>query len=236
MTDLVLVFDLDDTLFLERDYVRSGFMHVGRVVESQYGVPGFGARAWQSFEAGVRGRTFDQVASELGLPPEAVPDLVAAYRDHEPDIALAPDAAEYLANLPAGTVHTGIVTDGYGPGQRRKLEALGLERLVDTVVVTAEHGPAWHKPSELAFRHIVAESGGRDARFVYFGDNPTKDFQGPASLGWINVRVRRPGGLHHAVHDQIPVDRTVTRFERDLFGVGQATAQIAVVEAKGAIA
>src|SRR5436853_182187 len=34
-----IVFDMDDTLLLERDYVRSGFQHVARTLEGVVGVP-----------------------------------------------------------------------------------------------------------------------------------------------------------------------------------------------------
>ena len=38
------VFDLDDTLFLEQDYIRSGFL----AVEAATGFRGFAATAWDS--------------------------------------------------------------------------------------------------------------------------------------------------------------------------------------------
>ncbi|MEL7208731.1 MAG: hypothetical protein AAGK32_10970, partial [Actinomycetota bacterium] len=48
-----MVFDIDDTLYLERDYVRSGFNAVGEHVESQFGTAGVGRRAWELFIEGV---------------------------------------------------------------------------------------------------------------------------------------------------------------------------------------
>jgi len=36
------------------------------------------------------------------------------------------------------------------------------------------------------------------SRFVYVGDNPTKDFIAPNRLGWITVMVRHERNLHPA--------------------------------------
>lgn len=44
------VFDIDDTLYLERDYVRSGFRAVGEWARDRFGCDDFAARCWSRFE------------------------------------------------------------------------------------------------------------------------------------------------------------------------------------------
>ena len=66
----VVTFDLDDTLYLERDFVRSGFAAVGAWLATERGVRGFEACAWRLFEAGRRGDIFDRVLPRLGVAPE----------------------------------------------------------------------------------------------------------------------------------------------------------------------
>lgn len=210
MRDRIYVFDLDDTLYLERDYVRSGFRHVGQVAADRYGAQGVFEYAWQLFENGIRGDTFDRIVAEFGLPAGAVREFVDEYRDHAPDIELEPDAAEFLGNLPADCAGTGIITDGYAAGQWKKIEALGLNGMIDAIVVTGDHGAAWTKPSELPYRKIEDSWPGQDLGFIYFGDNPRKDFDSPLRLGWEAFRVRREDGLHHDFpHDfeNVPVIR-----------------------------
>ena len=72
----VVVFDLDDTLYLERDYVRSGFRAVDAWLASR-GILGFFGEAWANFENGLRGKAFDRApgrssraASGRGFPSE----------------------------------------------------------------------------------------------------------------------------------------------------------------------
>ncbi|WP_341975743.1 HAD family hydrolase [Microbacterium sp. LTA6] len=212
MPDRVYVFDLDDTLYLERDYVQSGFAHIGNVARDLYGVDGVGDHAWSLFEKGVRGNTFDLIVDRFSLPPEATRLLIGEYRDHDPVITLQPDAQSYLSNLPDDAVGTGVITDGYAGGQWRKLRALKLDAVLDNIVVTGEHGQDWTKPSENAFRLIESKFSRPGIEFVYFGDNPKKDFHAPRQLGWRTVRVRRPLGLHYAVDDAFAVDETISTF------------------------
>ena len=65
-----MILDLDDTLFLERDYVLSGLRAVGEHVATTYGRTGFGDVAVALFEAGVRGDTFNRALVAVGLPDD----------------------------------------------------------------------------------------------------------------------------------------------------------------------
>ena len=93
-----VVLELHDRLFLERDYVRSGFSAVAAHLEVLWGITGFFEVAWGRFEAGHRGRIFDETLSDLDRDDAAgsVDQLVAVYRSHVPDISLLPDAQRLL--------------------------------------------------------------------------------------------------------------------------------------------
>ena len=147
----VVVVDLDDTLFPERDYVRSGFAAVDEEVRRAFGVTGFGTAAWTLFEAGVRGRIFDEALGSLGLPADAatVKTLIKCYRAHRPSIDLYPDVAVSIRAL-GGRARAAIVSDGPLAAQERKVDALGL--------------PTWFDPIlERAARVVPAQGGGGGA-------------------------------------------------------------------------
>lgn len=191
-----VVFDVDDTLYLERDYVRSGFDAVDHWLESARGVTGFGAECWAHFEAGARGHIFDATLASFGLGPDdtLVEDLVAHYRSHDPEIALMPDALAVLDHLEE-RVAVAVITDG--PSQEAKVRRLGLRDRADPVILTTELGSGFSKPHPRAYE-IVEQTLRRDPEeCAYIGDNPTKDFAAPHRRGWTTVRVRRSGGLHH---------------------------------------
>lgn len=179
----LIVLDMDDTLYLERDFARSGFAAVGALL----GDATFAARAWDLLEAGGRGDIFDRLAPT----PARVAGMIATYRSHRPAIALAPDAARLLARLEIAA----LITDGHEVTQRNKIAALGLSGL-DPVIVTDQWGQEFRKPHPRAFEAVMARHGVRGEDCVYVGDNPAKDFLSPRRLGWRTLRIRRPGGLH----------------------------------------
>ncbi|WP_289299852.1 HAD family hydrolase [Duncaniella muris] len=174
---MVIVFDLDDTLYPEMEFVRSAY----RTIARRYGrglLPAMLAAA-DPREA------FDST----GLP---VSDVIGLYRNHNPDIRL-PWMSLYVLSCLARTGHTlGLVTDGRSVTQRHKIEALGLARFIspDLIMISEEVGE--EKVSGRAFRSIMNRTEGRGA-YVYVGDNPAKDFIAPNRLGWTTVGFRRGG-------------------------------------------
>jgi putative hydrolase of the HAD superfamily len=191
------VFDLDDTLYLERNFVRSGFQVVGQWMKMQFSVDDFFARAWKLFELGHRRHIFDRVVSELDIGNNRiVEEMVAVYRTHEPAISLEPDAILFLESHAANDM--AIITDGHAEAQRAKIRSLRLDRLVGRVIATDDWGRDFWKPHPRSFIDICQ---GRDpADCVYIADNPSKDFMAPEQLGWApSIRIRRPEALHSAL-------------------------------------
>jgi len=195
-----VVFDLDDTLYLERDYVRSGFRAVAEWVRQRWGEARFAQVAWRHFLEGVRGTIFNRALEDLGLPadPEVISETVCIYREHMPDISLLPDARECLRRL-RGRFFLGVITDGPFVSQQRKTEALGLPRLVDHILYTAELGEGFGKPHPRAFEEMQRHAGVSGEACVYIADNPRKDFIAPRQLGWGTVRIVREGGIYAGV-------------------------------------
>lgn len=211
MSRPLIVFDVDDTLYLERDYVRSGFRAVGDHVARVYGIDGFFDRAWRLFLAGVRRATFDEIKREdPRLASVSTTELVTVYREHAPQIQLESDARDFI-ELARADFDLAVVTDGPARSQWRKVRALGLLARIDEIVVTDEH-PGWGKPAPGAFRHLQSRFGASSEHCVYFGDNPRKDFQGPRELGWVTIRVSRPGSLHAKMPSAGGADQDVSGF------------------------
>ena len=192
-----VVFDMDDTLFPEREYVLGGFKAVDAWLAARHGISGFHARAGQLFAAGRRGRIFDEALAELGRPEGAkwVPEMLAVYRGHQPAIALTEDTIEIL-EWTEQRFQLALISDGYLDVQRGKAGALGLSRWIPCQVFSDEWGREAWKPSERPFREVMARLIGEPAGYVYVADNPRKDFIAPRRLGWKTVRFRRTGGEH----------------------------------------
>jgi putative hydrolase of the HAD superfamily len=195
---LVIVCDLDDTLYLERDYVASGFKAVGVWAEAQLSLTEFGHVAWKLFEAGRRDRIFDIALQELGVREDRglIQQMVAIYRGHKPAIALRDDVHDFLGGG-YGLGGLAIITDGYREAQENKIAALRLDELgFSPIIVTDVWGRDYWKPHPRAFRFIADGFDSKSVRFVYIADNAAKDFLAPNQLGWTTVQISRPCGLH----------------------------------------
>lgn len=182
-----VLFDLDDTLYSEKDYVRSGFRAV-----SEYLGGGFEDRLWRFFEAGKP--AIDALLAQLGRSGEKA-EALAVYRSHKPHIQLYPGVREMLDELQEKGIKVGIITDGRPEGQRSKLEALGLDK-IDTIITDELGGVQFRKPCDIAFRIMATRWRLNPSDMVYVGDNPTKDFQAPRQLGMRTVWFHNPEGLY----------------------------------------
>ncbi len=189
-----VVFDLDDTLYPERDYVLSGFAAVGAWLERERGILGFEAQARSLFAAGHRGKIFDEALVILGVANRAdVGELVEVYRSHSPKICLPDESARILA---WATIHfrVALLSDGYLDVQRRKADALKLSQWIKEFVFSDQWGREFWKPSLRPFQEVMLRFPGLPSGYLYVGDNPRKDFIAPRALGWRTVCLRREGG------------------------------------------
>lgn len=197
MTDVeIIVFDLDDTLYLERDFAHSGFRATADWIEANTGIAHFAETCAEIFAAGDRARIFDRALEQVGLAhrTDLIAQLVDLYRFHQPSIALAPDAGRYLKR--PRKQRRAIITDGLAVTQMAKIRALGLEDLVDLVICTDDWGKAFWKPHDRAFEAVETWSGADPRRIVYIADNPAKDFVTPRRRGWRTVGIARPERVH----------------------------------------
>ncbi|WP_018185294.1 HAD family hydrolase [Kaistia granuli] len=199
-TPVLIVFDLDDTLYLERDFARSGFAAAGAWLQERAGIAGLGEVCRAFFDAGLRGRIFDEALACLGVPPDPalLEQLISVYRSHEPDIALAADAARYLDGRD-GLVPSALITDGPATTQQAKVRALGLDKRLDCIVCTGALGPGRGKPHPEAFERVEAWAARYGLPLAYVADNPLKDFVTPRARGWWTVQIERPERVHHVV-------------------------------------
>lgn len=183
----VVLFDLDDTLYSEKEYVKSGYHKIAE----HFQIPELETRMWSVFEAG--GKAIDEALEEFGLSGQKGAAL-RLYREQEPDIHPYPGVMEMIGRIRAEK-KVGIITDGRPEGQRAKIKALQLQ--ADRIIITDELGGIeFRKPNETAFCMMQAYFQVPFARMVYIGDNIGKDFKAPERLGMQSIYFRNRNGLY----------------------------------------
>jgi putative hydrolase of the HAD superfamily len=179
-----LVFDLDDTLYIEKEFIMSGYRAVAQyLAETQPG----------SFETafGIMAETYSSHGRQMVFPvllerfPEAslsLPELVDVYRRHQPAIRMMPGYLELLQKL-GRRYRLGIITDGLPAVQERKVHALGLRGVMDKIIYTWEFGSEKEKPHPFPFSLMLEYLHTEPASVLFVGDNPDKDCRGAHGVG-----------------------------------------------------
>jgi putative hydrolase of the HAD superfamily len=202
-----IVFDLDDTLYFERDYVLSVFRAVANAVGAADRSTGqiFDFLA-SGFTSGVRNNAFDRLLTQY--PPLAdrwkASDLVALYREHRPEVALTAQIRALLHTLSGNSVPLALITDGPVVSQSNKIAALGIADIFTPRILTDSWGVEFRKPHRRAFETIADTWHADPTRLVYVGDNPAKDFFAPRALGWQTARIRTPEQLRYHLEPASP--------------------------------
>jgi putative hydrolase of the HAD superfamily len=189
---MILVFDLDETLYNELTYVRSGFKAVSAFIEGTFNFP-----AHESYRIMVddfnrhgRGKIFNNILALIGKENKGnIKKLISVYHLHTPNITLYKDAKYVLmhyVNMPKY-----VVTDGNKIVQMKKSEALHLKKYVKKIFITHNYGLDKAKPSTYCFEKIAESENVKKNDICYFADNPYKDFINLKKEGYKTVRIIR---------------------------------------------
>ena len=192
-----VIFDLDDTLYSEKQYIMSGYKKIASYLGRDDAVE----MLWKYFQA--RKPAIDCYLEEID-EFEKKKECLDIYRNQFPEINLYDGADELLRNLRSSGIKIGIITDGRPEGQRKKIKALGLDELVDDIIITDELGGIqFRKPNDISFRIMQNRWRLPFEQIIYIGDNPNKEFQAPKQLGMRWIYYKNEDGLYSAGIDCI---------------------------------
>lgn len=187
---LGVIFDLDDTLYSEKQYVKSGYKAVAKLLGDET----LANRLWEYFENGKP--AIDELLNELDYLDKK-DECLEVYREQMPEITLYDGVANLILELKNKGIKVGIITDGRVSGQKKKLQALGLDKMVDDIIITDELGGIqFRKPCDIAFRVMQRKWRIPFEQMMYVGDNPSKDFQACKQLGMRWVYFKNVEGIY----------------------------------------
>lgn len=198
---MIYIFDLDDTLYPEVEFAKSGFQIVAQQLSWQYGID---ARKLSEFllnqiTENQRYQAFQNMVLNFQLPEAAKREALSIYRSHRPVIELYPEALELLEKLQKSKERVYIVTDGNKKVQANKVRALMLENYVQKTFITHQYGVANAKPSLHCFKLIQEIERRPWNELTYVGDNPTKDFVALNQVGGLTIQVNKGPHLNQIV-------------------------------------
>ncbi len=175
----VIVFDLDDTLINEIEYIKSGYKHLSAIIKQKYGLKESYVydKLYNLFKTQPK-NVFDRFLKEekISFEKKDVLYLVEEYRSHFPVIELSSNKISLLEEIRKKGYGLAIITDGYQEAQKNKVIALNLEKYIDKIIITDELGRKYWKPHPKAYKKVKEYFDIRFEEMLYVGDNPEKDF------------------------------------------------------------
>ncbi len=186
------MFDLDDTLFKEIDFVKSGFKACAKYMNMNFGIKRqeFYEILIEILEKEGRGKIFDNALQRYNrYSKQVIQELVDVYRSHKPKIRPYSDVAPTLRFLKKNGCKLAIITDGLASVQRNKVASLGIGNLFNTVIYSDDFGDKYWKPHRFPYKRAIEYLGINTKEAVYVGDNPHKDFFGANTMGITTIRL-----------------------------------------------
>ena len=141
---------------------------------------------------------YSALLSEFGGDAMAGGDLLDDYLRRCCEHARGfPGMAQTLSSLRERGLKLGIVSNGETDFQMKNIKALGLEALVDAILISEAEG--LRKPDAALFHRAAERLAVRADQCQFVGDNPEADILGAHAAGmrtaWFNVVAPWPGAL-----------------------------------------
>ena len=176
-----VVFDLDDTLISEYDYIKSGYTVIAKKIKNDFNIEKETSEIYNLmlniFKKDSR-NVFNTLLNELNVEYDEnyIKELVKVYREHIPSINFFDDVIPCIEKLKENGIKLGIITDGYIITQKNKLKILNAYELFDKIIITDELGKEFWKPNPRPFEMMKEYFNIEYEEMMYVGDNPKKDF------------------------------------------------------------
>ena len=185
-----VILDLDNTLYDEHQFVKSGFKAVAYQLANKFGLNEelIYSRLYKIFLEKGRKQVFTQILNYYGIYTEAnLSYILEVYRQHLPRISVFKDVCAVLPVLKK-EYRLGLITDGLKLVQENKVKALKISGYFDATVFATDYGS---KCSQKPFLAILEKLQVKATESVYVDDNPYKGFAIAKQLGIRTIRMLR---------------------------------------------
>ncbi len=216
-----VIFDLDDTLVSEYEFIVSGYKFISKRLSKRLGrTPDeINGKLWELTRESYS-NMFNRLFAFYGEPytDDEMREIISAYRNHPANLQFYPDARETLPALKDRGVLMGIISDGDPARQRNKIRSAvgglcGLHNFnketteandeeisywFNEIILNDEFGGAeYRKPNPKGFAEMAERLKVDPSEMIYIGDNPAKDFHIAKDMPVRTARIIREHGIYN---------------------------------------
>ena len=209
-----IFFDLDNTLW---DFDKSSILAFDKIYDIfnliNYGIPSashfhhtyfeHNNRLWELYRQGkidkdfLKFERFRLPLKDYGIVDENLAtDLGESYTDYAARlVALVPNTMEVLSYLKEKKYNIHLITNGFLEVQSIKMEASGLDKMIDNSFVSEVVG--FKKPDHRIFHHAMEKVGASLKECVMIGDDLSVDIIPAQEIGMTHIYFNRKKISHN---------------------------------------
>ncbi len=188
---MIIIFDLDETLYNEKNFVKSGFLKVASFLQHNYKIDLKSTNKFllNTYNLEGRSKIFDKLLIKKKLYTKSLLiKLINIYRNHKPNIKINKSNLLFLETL-SNKFNLYLVTDGNKIVQKNKIKALKISQFFKRIFITHQYGIKNSKPSLYCFTKIKELENCDWKDLIYIGDDPHKDFINLNKKGCTTIRL-----------------------------------------------
>lgn len=157
---------------------------------------------WDQYRQGkidkefLKNERFRLPLRDYGIEDERLAhDLGESYTDHAARlVALVPHTMEVLTYLKEKGYKTHLITNGFLEVQTIKMQASGLDKMIDVSIVSEEVG--FKKPDHRIFHSALEKTGATVENSVMIGDDLAVDIIPAREIGMFHIYFNRKNKTH----------------------------------------
>jgi putative hydrolase of the HAD superfamily len=201
---LIIIFDLDDTLYLRKDFVFNGLNNVADLIfirNKHLKKNKIFNELKKLYFNQKNSKIFNDYIKKKKIKNIKIKECINAYRYGKNIIKIYPEAKNILQTY-KNKIY--LITDGNKKVQIYKIRLLKIKKFFKKIFITNVYGIKYQKPSMFCFKKIKKIENCEYNNMIYIGDNPTKDFINCNKAGMKTIRLLK--GEFKNLKVKYPVD------------------------------
>ena len=186
---MIVIFDLDDTLFSRSSFVRNGIKNVSNLIYFKNKFLNRNiiykelVKLYYSYN---QKKIFNYYLKKNSIKNISVQECVKLFRYGQSPIKVFAGVKKLLTKFNKKCY---LVTDGNKLVQKNKIKLLKIKSFFKKIFITNAYGIKYQKPSLYCFEKIKKLEKCKYSEMIYIGDNPKKDFVNCNKVGIATIRV-----------------------------------------------